>query len=110
MLWLLSPQIPDKSGESSENDWESDYCHSLEESEEQPSFHLGNKTTDDNPSSQNVAGISGTIVWLGYFATSWSSVLIHVYCYPKSTCLFKLGLQGSWRLTYRYICIYKTVN
>ncbi|XP_065931412.1 potassium channel subfamily T member 2 isoform X15 [Magallana gigas] len=54
--------IPDKSGESSENDWESDYCHSLEESEEQPSFHLGNKTTDDNPSSQSVAGISGTIV------------------------------------------------
>ncbi|XP_052673350.1 potassium channel subfamily T member 2-like isoform X7 [Crassostrea angulata] len=54
--------IPDKSGESSENDWESDYCHSLEESEEQPSFHLGNKTTDENPSSQNVAGISGTIV------------------------------------------------
>lgn len=54
--------IPDKSCESSENDWESDYCHSLEESEEQPSFHLGNKTTDDNPSSQNVAGISGTIV------------------------------------------------
>lgn len=54
--------IPDKSGESSENDWESDYCHSLEESEEQPSFHLGNKTTDENPASQNVAGISGTIV------------------------------------------------
>lgn len=53
--------IPDKSGESSENDWESDDCHSLEDSEEQPSFHLGNKTTDDNPSSQN-AGISGTIV------------------------------------------------
>lgn len=62
MLCLLSPQIPDKSGESSENDWESDYCHSLEESEEQPSFHLGNKTTDENPSSQNCAGISGTIV------------------------------------------------
>lgn len=57
----FSPQILDKSGESSENDWESDDCHSLEDSEEQPSFHLGNKTTDDNPSSQN-AGISGTIV------------------------------------------------
>lgn len=55
-------QIPDRSGDSSENDWESDYCHSLEDSEEpETSFHLGNQTTAEDPPNQKT-GISGTIV------------------------------------------------
>ncbi|XP_078326060.1 potassium channel subfamily T member 2-like isoform X5 [Crassostrea virginica] len=54
--------IPDRSGDSSENDWESDYCHSLEDSEEpETSFHLGNQTTAEDPPNQKT-GISGTIV------------------------------------------------
>lgn len=54
-------QIPDRC-DSSENDWESDYCHSLEDSEEpETSFHLGNQTTAEDPPNQKT-GISGTIV------------------------------------------------
>nr|XP_022326615.1 potassium channel subfamily T member 2-like isoform X8 [Crassostrea virginica] len=53
--------IPDRC-DSSENDWESDYCHSLEDSEEpETSFHLGNQTTAEDPPNQKT-GISGTIV------------------------------------------------
>ncbi|XP_061169679.1 potassium channel subfamily T member 2-like isoform X2 [Saccostrea echinata] len=53
--------IPDKLGYSSENEWESDYCHSLEDSEEQPRFHLDNRSTEDNPANEGT-GLSGTVV------------------------------------------------